>query len=85
MGWAERSVFGKIRYMNLAGCKRKFDVALYVAKHPVRPLRNASASGTQSGDLTGVNSSASTTARPEGSRSIVAVSEATQRPHKKAK
>lgn len=25
-GWAERAVFGKIRYMNYAGCKRKFDV-----------------------------------------------------------
>uniref|UniRef100_A0A8C5F150 Photolyase/cryptochrome alpha/beta domain-containing protein n=1 Tax=Gopherus evgoodei TaxID=1825980 RepID=A0A8C5F150_9SAUR len=23
-GWAERAVFGKIRYMNYAGCKRKF-------------------------------------------------------------
>ncbi|XP_028650777.1 CPD photolyase isoform X1 [Erpetoichthys calabaricus] len=25
-GWSERAVFGKIRYMNYAGCKRKFDV-----------------------------------------------------------
>ncbi|XP_057994463.1 deoxyribodipyrimidine photo-lyase-like [Hevea brasiliensis] len=25
-GWKERPVFGKIRYMNYAGCKRKFDV-----------------------------------------------------------
>ncbi|XP_021250745.1 deoxyribodipyrimidine photo-lyase-like [Numida meleagris] len=25
-GWKERDVFGKIRYMNYAGCKRKFDV-----------------------------------------------------------
>jgi deoxyribodipyrimidine photo-lyase len=32
MGWAERAVFGKIRYMNYAGCKRKFDVARYAAK-----------------------------------------------------
>lgn len=32
MGWAERAVFGKIRYMNYAGCKRKFDVQGYVAK-----------------------------------------------------
>ena len=38
MGWAERPVFGKIRYMNLAGCKRKFEVDAYVAAHPVRPL-----------------------------------------------
>ena len=38
MGWAERPVFGKIRYMNLAGCTRKFDVSAYVDAHPVRPL-----------------------------------------------
>jgi hypothetical protein len=30
-GWGERPIFGKIRYMNYAGCKRKFDVAAYVA------------------------------------------------------
>lgn len=32
MGWKEREIFGKIRYMNYAGCKRKFDVqvCLYV-------------------------------------------------------
>jgi len=30
MGWAERPVFGKIRYMNYNGCKRKFDVNRYV-------------------------------------------------------
>jgi len=28
--WAERPVFGKIRYMNYNGCKRKFDVAEYI-------------------------------------------------------
>ncbi len=28
--WQERSVFGKIRYMNRSGCKRKFDVDEYV-------------------------------------------------------
>jgi len=30
--WAERPVFGKIRYMNAAGLKRKFDVDAYVKK-----------------------------------------------------
>ncbi|KAK6947653.1 DNA photolyase, N-terminal [Dillenia turbinata] len=30
-GWRERPVFGKIRYMNFAGCKRKFDVDGYIA------------------------------------------------------
>eukprot|EP01063_Lacrimia_lanifica_P003248 TRINITY_DN11726_c0_g1_i1.p1 TRINITY_DN11726_c0_g1~~TRINITY_DN11726_c0_g1_i1.p1 ORF type:complete len:568 (+),score=174.60 TRINITY_DN11726_c0_g1_i1:59-1705(+) len=32
MGWAERPVFGKIRYMNYAGCQRKFDVPKYIAR-----------------------------------------------------
>lgn len=31
-GWNERAVFGKIRYMNYAGCKRKFDVEKYIAR-----------------------------------------------------
>eukprot|EP00271_Cylindrocystis_brebissonii_P020399 TRINITY_DN6735_c0_g2_i1.p1 TRINITY_DN6735_c0_g2~~TRINITY_DN6735_c0_g2_i1.p1 ORF type:complete len:573 (-),score=116.16 TRINITY_DN6735_c0_g2_i1:73-1791(-) len=30
-GWGERPVFGKIRYMNYAGCKRKFNIEAYVA------------------------------------------------------
>ncbi|KAK3567812.1 hypothetical protein QTP86_026742 [Hemibagrus guttatus] len=28
-GWSERPVFGKVRYMNYAGCKRKFDVGQF--------------------------------------------------------
>lgn len=32
-GWAERPVFGKVRFMNYQGCKRKFDVAAFVAKY----------------------------------------------------
>jgi deoxyribodipyrimidine photo-lyase len=27
--WTERPIFGKIRYMNYDGCKRKFDIARY--------------------------------------------------------
>ncbi|KAJ8603783.1 hypothetical protein CTAYLR_000180 [Chrysophaeum taylorii] len=34
MGWKERPVFGKIRYMNYNGCVRKFDVKRYVAAWP---------------------------------------------------
>ena len=30
--WAERPVFGKVRYMNSNGCKRKFDVAAYLRR-----------------------------------------------------
>ena len=33
MGWKERDIFGKIRYMNYAGCKRKFKVADFVKKY----------------------------------------------------
>uniref|UniRef100_H3CQU8 Deoxyribodipyrimidine photo-lyase n=1 Tax=Tetraodon nigroviridis TaxID=99883 RepID=H3CQU8_TETNG len=32
-GWAERPVFGKIRYMNYKGCLRKFDVAAFERKY----------------------------------------------------
>ncbi|XP_056329368.1 CPD photolyase [Danio aesculapii] len=32
-GWAERPIFGKIRYMNYAGCKRKFDVEQFERKY----------------------------------------------------
>jgi deoxyribodipyrimidine photo-lyase len=31
--WTERPVFGKIRYMNYNGCKRKFDVKKYIAMY----------------------------------------------------
>lgn len=30
--WGERPVFGKIRYMNLSGAKRKFDVNQYISR-----------------------------------------------------
>ena len=29
-GWRERPIFGKIRYMNYSGCKRKFDIQKYI-------------------------------------------------------
>jgi deoxyribodipyrimidine photo-lyase len=31
--WPERPIFGKIRYMNFEGCRRKFNVDAYIAKH----------------------------------------------------
>ncbi|MDD3246756.1 MAG: deoxyribodipyrimidine photo-lyase [Methanosarcina sp.] len=34
--WREREVIGKIRYMSYEGCKRKFDVELYIAKYSAR-------------------------------------------------
>jgi deoxyribodipyrimidine photo-lyase len=30
--WSERPIFGQIRYMNLAGAKRKFDVKAYIQR-----------------------------------------------------
>jgi deoxyribodipyrimidine photo-lyase len=37
--WFERPVYGRIRYMNAAGCARKFDVKRYIDTHalPDRP------------------------------------------------
>ncbi|XP_059480869.1 deoxyribodipyrimidine photo-lyase [Neocloeon triangulifer] len=32
-GWGERAIFGKIRFMNYQGCKRKFDVNAFVARY----------------------------------------------------
>uniref|UniRef100_B4MQY9 Deoxyribodipyrimidine photo-lyase n=2 Tax=Drosophila willistoni TaxID=7260 RepID=B4MQY9_DROWI len=31
--WKERPIFGKVRYMNYQGCKRKFDVNAFVARY----------------------------------------------------
>jgi deoxyribodipyrimidine photo-lyase len=33
--WGERPVFGKVRYMNYKGCKRKFDVSNYIKKYVI--------------------------------------------------
>lgn len=32
-GWRERDIFGKVRYMNYEGCKRKFDIESYIKQH----------------------------------------------------
>ena len=32
-GWREREIFGKVRYMNYDGCKRKFDIESYIKEH----------------------------------------------------
>lgn len=34
MGWTERPIFGKIRFMNYDGCKRKFNIPSFVARYP---------------------------------------------------
>lgn len=32
-GWREREIFGKVRFMNYEGCKRKFDIAEYIGRY----------------------------------------------------
>ncbi|PON57411.1 DNA photolyase class [Parasponia andersonii] len=51
-GWRERPVFGKIRYMNFAGCKRKFDVDGYIAyvKRFVSEMKKRKAENQLSGN-----------------------------------
>jgi deoxyribodipyrimidine photo-lyase len=44
-GWKEREIFGKIRYMNYAGCKRKFKVDSFVARYPDAAKNVGSAGG----------------------------------------
>ena len=39
MGWKERPIFGKIRFMNYNGCKRKFKIGEFVAKYTSTKLR----------------------------------------------
>jgi len=34
MGWKEREIFGKVRFMNYNGCKRKFKIDEFVCKYP---------------------------------------------------
>jgi len=47
MGWSERPIFGKIRFMNYEGAKRKFDVEAYesIFKTPTEPKNYYSLSG----------------------------------------
>lgn len=35
--WTERSIFGKIRFMNYAGCKRKFNISDYIRRVKALP------------------------------------------------
>jgi len=42
MGWPERKIFGKIRYMNYEGCKRKFNVKEFENMYPAHEVQNGS-------------------------------------------
>lgn len=67
-GWKERPVFGKIRYMNYAGCKRKFDVDGYISyvKRLVGEARKRKAEGplNESGQRKNPATSASAPPKP---------------------
>jgi len=63
MGWKEREIFGKIRYMNYAGCKRKFKVKDFVAKYPPA-AKNAAVADQQSLLLTSSNLSSFSSSAP---------------------
>ena len=55
MGWKEREIFGKIRYMNYNGCKRKFKVADFVAKYNGAAENAVQAEAKHSADERGSN------------------------------
>ncbi|XP_017132851.1 deoxyribodipyrimidine photo-lyase [Drosophila elegans] len=40
MGWKERAIFGKVRYMNYQGCRRKFDVNAFVMRYGGKVHKN---------------------------------------------
>jgi len=44
MGWKEREIFGKIRFMNYNGCKRKFKIDEFVCRYPPA-AKNAAIAG----------------------------------------
>ena len=54
-GWAERPVFGKIRYMNYKGCTTKFNVSAYIAsmEAKARPRSTLMAFGVSKAALAG--------------------------------
>ena len=50
MGWAERAIFGKIRYMNYAGCCRKFSVQTFVSRYRAAAVNAAAKNGNSTLD-----------------------------------
>jgi len=46
-GWQEHDVFGKVRYMNYNGCRRKFDIEEFVQKYK-GAAKNAEEAGESS-------------------------------------
>eukprot|EP00128_Syssomonas_multiformis_P018815 Colp12_sorted_trinity150504_noHs@11976 len=42
-GWAERGVFGKIRFMNYKGTDRKMNITAFTARYPSKPTASVTA------------------------------------------
>ena len=66
MGWTERPVFGKIRFMNYAGCKRKFNIPNYVARIAgggTAAVSGAGGNSRSAGKKKGATSSSTTTTK----------------------
>lgn len=66
MGWKERPIFGKIRFMNYAGCKRKFKVDQFVSRYHDSSMRNLKS------DKTKVNSAAASSKKNIVKKKVVA-------------
>ena len=66
MGWAERAVFGKIRYMNYNGCKRKFDIKSYVARWGSGPITSGGGGGKAAGSA--LSKAFASAPKPSGGR-----------------
>jgi deoxyribodipyrimidine photo-lyase len=67
MGWKERPIFGKIRFMNYNGCKRKFNVANFVARYP-GAAENANAAAAKHGVVKSVQKMTKTAMKKNGSK-----------------
>ena len=67
MGWKERPVFGKIRFMNYNGCKRKFNVANFVARYP-GAAENAEAAAAKHGIDKSLPKTTMTAAKKSGTK-----------------
>ena len=65
-GWKERDIFGKIRFMNYAGCKRKFDVQAFVRQYPPA-ARNAMEAAKKYGKEPETGKKKPTTTKPAAS------------------
>eukprot|EP00931_Biecheleriopsis_adriatica_P050351 TRINITY_DN29143_c0_g1_i1.p1 TRINITY_DN29143_c0_g1~~TRINITY_DN29143_c0_g1_i1.p1 ORF type:complete len:532 (+),score=127.59 TRINITY_DN29143_c0_g1_i1:42-1637(+) len=77
MGWTERKIFGKIRYMNYEGCKRKFNVEEFEKRYSgngkaeaagTRPGRSAAAKLQERGAAKGTMKAMKKETRPSGKK-----------------